>query len=358
MLIIIVALFVVLAIVLLSGARAKVKRRALYSPPGRMVDVGGYQLHLHCQGQGEPTVVIDAGQGDFSLSWAGILSQAAEFTRICAYDRAGLGWSDPSPKPRTTEVMVEELRTLLSKAGLPGPYVLVGASTGGMNVRLFAHKYPKEVAGLVLVDSAHEDQFSAPVVQQALQRMSKMMPLMNGALMIVVRSGLAALRPALLPDASGSRAKLPRQNVPVFDAVVTGNAKHLAASTAELKDLEASQAQMRAANITTLGDIPLIVLRHGADQPMMASPEVVQALEETFERLQVEMAALSPNGKLVVAERSGHAIHLDQPELVVEAIREVVTAVRARVLGKQIGSINGQVLEDAQVGTVANLDQI
>lgn len=358
MLIILVFLFVVLAIVLLSGARAKAKRKAQYPPPGRMVDVSGYRLHLQCQGQGEPTVVIDAGQGDFSLSWAEILSQVAEFAHVCAYDRAGLGWSDPSPKPRTAEVMVEELRTLLSKAGLPGPYVMVGASTGGMNARLFTHKYPREVAGLVLVDSAHEDQFSAPVVQQALQRMSKMMPLMNGALMILVRSGLAALRPALLPDASGSREKLARQNVPVFDAIVTGNAKHLAASTAELKDLEESQNQMRAANITTLGDIPLIVLRHGAEQPMMASPEVVQALEETFERLQVEMAALSPNGKLVVAEQSGHAIHLDQPELVVEAIRQVVTEVQARVFRQQTSSINGQVLEDTQLGTEANLEQI
>jgi pimeloyl-ACP methyl ester carboxylesterase len=314
-----------------------------------MVDVGGYRLHLQCQGQGEPTVVIDAGQGDFSLSWAGILSQAAEFTRICAYDRAGLGWSDPSPKPRTAEVMVEELRTLLSKAGLPGPYVLVGASTGGMNARLFAHNYPREVAGLVLVDSAHEDQFSAPVVQQALQRMSKMMPLMNGALMFLVRSGLAALRPALLPDASGSRAKLPSPNVPVFNAIVTGNAKHLAASTAELKDLEESQNQMRAANITTLGDIPLIVLRHGAEQPMMASPEVVQALEDTFERLQVEMAALSSNGKLVVAERSGHAIHLDQPELVVAAIREVVTAAQKRLSSDQPLPVNHKALKDARM---------
>ncbi|HEX6383828.1 MAG TPA: alpha/beta hydrolase [Anaerolineae bacterium] len=323
-----IVLIVVIGAVLLAGARAKARRKAQYPPPGRMIDVGGYRLHLQCQGEGEPAVVIDAGQGDFSLSWAEILPQVATFARICTYDRAGLGWSDPSPKPRTAEVMVEELRTLLAKAGVPGPYVLVGASTGGMNVRLFAHKYRREVAGLVLVDSAHEDQFSAPMVQQAMQRMSKMMPLMMGGFQLLVRSGLAALKPTLIPDSSGMRQKLPQQDVPIFEAVVAGDAKHLAAAAAELKNLEKSQAQMRAANITSLSDIPLVVLRHGAEQPMMASPEVVKALEETFERLQTEMASLSSNGKLIVAEQSGHAIHLDQPELVVDAIRQVVQAAR------------------------------
>ena len=226
--------------------------------------------------------------------------------------------------------MVEELRTLLAEGGVPRPYVLVGASTGGMNARLFAQKYPREVAGLVLVDAAHEEQFSAPVVRQALRRMSKMMPIMNGALMLLVRSGLATLRPALFPD-GGLRAKLPSENVPAYNAVIAGSAKHVAAATAELRDLEETHAQMRAAQVASLGDIPLVVLRHGAEQPMMASPEVAAALEETFTRLQVEMAALSTNGKLVVAERSGHAIHLDQPELVVDAVREVVAAVRGRL---------------------------
>ncbi|MDX1686662.1 MAG: hypothetical protein R3248_01655 [Candidatus Promineifilaceae bacterium] len=153
--------------------------------------------------------------------------------------------------------------------------------------------------------------------------------MMNGALMMVVRSGLAALWPALLPD-GGVRARLPVADVPAYNAALVASTKHLAAAAAELRDLEQSHAQMRSAQITTLGDIPLVVLRHGAGQPMMASPEVVAALEETFARLQAEMAALSTNGRLVVAEQGGHAIHLDQPELVVEAIRGVVAAARAR----------------------------
>jgi pimeloyl-ACP methyl ester carboxylesterase len=158
--------------------------------------------------------------------------------------------------------------------------------------------------------------------------MSKMMPLMLAVLQGLVRSGLAALKPSLLPDGAGARQKLPPTAVPAYDALMTSSVKHLAAAAAELQGLEETHAQMRAANITSLGDIPLIVLRHGREQPMMASPEVTVALEETFERLQHEMAALSSQGRLIVAEQSGHAIHLDQPELVKAAIREVVTAAR------------------------------
>jgi pimeloyl-ACP methyl ester carboxylesterase len=316
------------AFVFLRGQRAKARLRATYPPPGQMVDVGGYRLHIQRQGQGGPTVIIDAGQGDFSLTWSHLLPQIASFTQVVAYDRAGLGWSDPSPRPRTAAVMVAELRALLEQANVPGPYLLVGASSGGMNVRLFAHQYSDDVAGLVLVDAAHEEQFSAPIVKATLDRMSKMMPLMLAVLQGLVRSGLAALKPDLLPDGAGTRQKLPPTAVPAYDALMTGSGKHLAAAAAELQYLDETHAQMRAARITSLGDIPLIVLRHGQEQPMMASPEVTAALEETFARLQQEMAALSSRGKLVVAEQSGHAIHLDQPALVVAAVCEVVTAVR------------------------------
>lgn len=321
-------LAVAAGVVLLLGQRAKARLKARYPAPGQMVDVGGYWLHIQRQGQSGPTVVIDAGQGDFSLTWSHLLPQIASFTQVVAYDRAGLGWSDSSPKPRTATVMVDELRTLLHNANLPGPYVLVGASSGGMNVRLFAHQYPDNVVGMVLVDAAHEEQFSDPLVKATLDRMSKMMPLMMGVLQGLVRSGLAALKPGLLPNSSGARQKLPATAVPVYDALLTASGKHLAAAAAELRDLDETHTQMRAAHITSLGDIPLIVLQHGQEQPMMASPEVTAALEETFARLQQEMADLSSNGQLITAEQSGHAIHLDQPELVVAAVHEVVTTVR------------------------------
>jgi pimeloyl-ACP methyl ester carboxylesterase len=313
-----------------AGQRARLHLRAGYPPPGRMVDVGGYRLHLVEEGEGSPTVVIDTGQGDFTLTWRGIVRRVAEFTRVCAYDRAGLGWSETSPEPRTAEVMVEELHALLTRTGVPGPYVLVGASLGGMNVRLYAHTHPDEVAGLVLVDAAHEEQFTAPEVREAAQRMEQVVPLVSRVLAGLVRSGIPALWPGLLPDVGGIRARLPAEDVPAYDAVVAANPKHLLAAAAEIRDLPATRAQMVAADITSLGDRPLVVLRHGREQPMMGPPEVTQALEETFTRLQEQTARLSTNGRLIVAEESGHAIHLEQPDLVVDAIRQVVEDIRRR----------------------------
>ena len=123
-----------------------------YPPPGRLVDVGGYRLHINCTGVGSPTVVIEAGWGDSSASWGWVQPEVAKTTRICTYDRAGMGWSEVSPEPRTAREFAKELHTLLTKANEPGPYVLVGHSLGGYTMRVYAHDYSGEVAGLVLVD--------------------------------------------------------------------------------------------------------------------------------------------------------------------------------------------------------------
>src|SRR5215210_2814868 len=131
-----------------------------------LVDIGGRRLYITCTGEGSPTVILEHGMATESGSWAQVQQAVARFTRVCAYDRAGRGKSDPAPKPRTSEDMVADLHTLLANAYLPGPYILVGNSLGGFNARLYAHKYPGEVAGLVLVDSMHPDQFAR--IEQAL----------------------------------------------------------------------------------------------------------------------------------------------------------------------------------------------
>jgi pimeloyl-ACP methyl ester carboxylesterase len=180
----------------------------------------------------------------------------------------------------------------------------------------------------VLVDSSHEEQFSPEPIQKALSRMTKLMPLMYGYMQTVVGSGAAALKPTLLPDAAGVLALLPKEEAEIYRALAVSDPKLVAAASAELQALTDSHAQMRAAQITSLGDIPLLVLRHGQPQPMMTTPEVAQLLEETFAQLQHDMAALSSKGKVVVAEQSGHAIHLEQPGLVVDVIKQVLTEVR------------------------------
>jgi pimeloyl-ACP methyl ester carboxylesterase len=150
-------LLVLAGIVYQAIASARDAQR--YPPLGRLIDVVGYRLHINSTGEGTPAVVLDAGVCDCSLNWCLVQPEVAKFTRVCSYDRAGMGWSDAGPSPRTSEVIVRELHTLLTNAGIAGPYVLVGHSFGGYNVRLFAHDYPEEVVGLVLVDSAHEDQW-------------------------------------------------------------------------------------------------------------------------------------------------------------------------------------------------------
>src|SRR5918997_5024228 len=161
----------VLVVVLLALAVAGATYQAIatqratraFPAPGEMVDVGGYSLHINCVGQGSPTVILDAGSGGFSAQWVRVQQEVSGTTRVCAYDRAGMGWSEMGPEPRDAKQITGELHTLLGKAGIEGPYVLVGHSYGGMYMQTYAARYPEEVAGLGLVDSSTDpEQFSQP----------------------------------------------------------------------------------------------------------------------------------------------------------------------------------------------------
>jgi pimeloyl-ACP methyl ester carboxylesterase len=294
-------------------------------PIGRLVDVGGYRLHLACQGDGSPTVVMEAAIGETGLLWSLVQPAVAKLTRACVYDRAGYGWSDPSPRPRTAAVMVEELHTLLGAAGVPGPYVLVGHSFGGLLVRRYAARYPQEVAGLVLVDSAHEQQYRrapAEIRELAPQFEEQARQQFEGLKALIV-SG--SLDPAMLPVPP----QLPAAAAETFRALVAAGPKHAETLLAEQQAVQAIHAELRAAGITSLGDLPLVVLSHGQPIPMPGlAPEVNQANEQLWQELQAELTALSSRGRLVVAEGSGHYIQLERPELVIDAIGEVVAAGR------------------------------
>ena len=128
-------------------------------PPGKMVDVGGYQLHIHCLGNGAPTIILESGIGGFSLEWMDIQASLSKQATVCSYDRAGYGWSQRSPLPRTARTMARELDTLLINAGIPGPYLLAGHSFGGYIIRYYAQRHPEKVIGLVMIDASHPEQF-------------------------------------------------------------------------------------------------------------------------------------------------------------------------------------------------------
>ena len=281
-----------------------------YPMVGRMVDVGGYRLHLDCRGDGTPTVVLDSGLGKSSLDWVLVQSELAGTTRVCSYDRAGMGWSEPGPMPRSPQALGEELHTLLRNARVPGPYVLVGHSLAGKNVRLYAAAHPDEVKGMVLVDTRSEriDALTSAEENNGFFAALKG----QGTMYAVARKlGLARLIGAslvdqkLVPDAvAGKMALLETQPSAIEEATAEGMAR---------------AADDAALTATTLGTMPLVVIAAGAS--VSDTPHWLEA--------QQALAALSSNGRLVVAEGSRHAVQMDQPEVVLDAIREVVAGVRA-----------------------------
>ena len=283
--------------------------RRLFHPPGRLVDIGSYRLHLYCVGEGSPTVILEAGGGNPWLSWYKVQPQVASFTRVCAYDRAGLGWSDPSPRPRTTKVIAEELHTLLQNGGVKGPFVLVGHSLGGMDARMFANQYPYEVVGMVLVDSSHPDQEDRfPPEARKLAAGSY----------YVIRAMQITL-PIGLPRLIASRT-VPPEVWGEFSAVFCRR-QYLAAVRAEAAAQQENSAQVRS--LGPLRDLPLVVLSHDPDKVRFPG-NLTDPVNREWANMQEELAHLSSNGSHIVVKGSGHDIQIDKPEAVVDAIRKVV----------------------------------
>jgi pimeloyl-ACP methyl ester carboxylesterase len=335
--------FVLAALILFFGVAGRVARRRLLRQvprPGRLVDVGGYHLHIHALGQGGPAVIFDAGAGATGLAWAPMQRDVAAFTNAVVYDRAGRGWSMPGRTPRTNHLMVEELHALLHNAGIPTPYVLVGHSLGGLNVRLYAHTYPQDVAGLVLVDAVHEEQFSPQPIKETMARMARMMPLVNGIQRLLVTSGLPALRPSLLQatvDGAFGRGPVPEEIRTAYRNLIAANPGHHAAFAAEMKAIDQSHARLREERVSLPSTIPLVVISHGrAEESPMLAPDVARLAEETFQKCQREMASQSPLGKQIIATESGHNIPFEQPELVLAAIREIVERARTGQLAAPV----------------------
>jgi pimeloyl-ACP methyl ester carboxylesterase len=296
------------------------------APVGKLIDVGGYQLHLHTRGTCNPAVIMEAAIWDLGLTWSLVQPDVAQFTRAVVYDRGGLGWSDPSPKPRTAAAMVEELHTLLGCAQIEPPYVLVGQSFAGLLVRLFAYTYPDEMAGLVLVDAAHEDQDLR--YPEAIRAMAQ--PMFDAQLQLLQQRRATAVAEGPLPSMFPAPAQMPADIVERYQALITEDTTRLDTMIDELAALEESRSQVRAARDRSLGDIPLIVLSHGIPQAIPGLPdEVNRAYEAAWQQMQIEVAAQSSKGQHFVVKGAGHMIHHDRPEQVVAAIRQVVEAARS-----------------------------
>jgi pimeloyl-ACP methyl ester carboxylesterase len=310
-------------------------------PPGKLVDVGGWRLHINCTGEGpasQPTVVLESGIGDFSVEWSLVQPGVAKFARVCSYDRAGDGWSELGPHPRTMHQIVYELHTLLNKAGVKPPLVLVGHSYGGWLVRLYASTYPADVAGMVLVEPGIDNPWrklpdgklvrSADLAkgEQPIPAVKVSNPLRVGdippaALKQMINGALESAKNANPPP----RDKLPpdAQRMRTWALAQVG---HVAAGVNpfESQELAGLRAE-RAKSEHLLGDMPLIVLARGL--PEDHGPDA-KVLEEDHRRGLEDLAAMSRKGKLVVATHSGHHVQLEEPELIINSIREVLAATR------------------------------
>jgi pimeloyl-ACP methyl ester carboxylesterase len=285
-------------------ALAEYHDRQAFPQRGRLWNVGGYRLNLDCSSpaaQGGPTVILESGAGEPGREWALVQPQIAEFTQVCSYDRAGYGWSDPGPQPRTSGRMAQELHSLLAAAGVSPPYILVGHSLGGLNVRLYAARYPEETAAVVLVDASHPDQESRGF-KPVISPLAWVEP-------ILLRLGIS--RALFMLDGA---AKLPG---PLHDELkcLMLQDKAIVANLDEVRSFSESAAEVRAAG--NLGNKPLVVLT--AEYSALRRPELRRVW---LNELQPDLVRLSSNARQELIP-SGHYIPLQQPQAVVEAVRQL-----------------------------------
>ncbi len=278
-------------------------------PPGQLVDIGGRRLHILCKGEATsgPSVVFEAGLSQFTAT--GTYGRAqdliAPFARVCVYDRAGLGWSDPDLRPRTHQRMVRDLHRLLREANVPGPYVLVGHSMGGMTARLYARTYRRDVVGLVLADSSSEAINFTP---QAAQE--------RAAMVAQIDQGLAVTTPntPVVPLPAGTPMEVGLAFTPEIIRAVRN------------EYLAIDRGAQRPNAYGTAGSIPLVIVRRGKD---VSTPEA----ETSWRLAQEHLRTLSTNNMMVVAMDAGHVIPYDDPQVIADAVRRVLEAART---GEQV----------------------
>lgn len=289
--------------------------RSFSEPPGATHDVGGRQAHIYCVGEGQPTVILEAGlDGAGSNTWAGILPELGQASRVCAYDRAGVMWSEPGPLPRDGGRIADELHALLSAANEAPPYVLVGHSLGGPLAMLYHERFPDEVAGMVLVD---------PTSPQVFDRLPA--PFNAGPPPKALFQALAAVGVLRLQTTFMNPPRLPE---PARGAAVGLGPTRLQGVMGELQSL--SDIIAAAGRVASLGDRPMVVLTGGAttEPSFMLPEEAAVEKDRIWPELHAEMANLSTESDHRIISEAGHYIQYDAPEAVIQAVKDVLGAVR------------------------------
>ncbi len=307
----------ILVALLLTGAAVLRAQDSATTPPplGRLVDIGGRRLHIHCTGSGSPTIITESGSSSFSIEWALVQDKVSAFTRICSYDRAGFAWSDRGPAENTVEETMDDLHRLLRAAGVAPPYVLVGHSIGGMYARAYQRRYPDEVAGLVLVDATPEEDAEYLYNGKSTQGILLTYDQLASVYAPYIKNPPPPLELPTAVDTPYNKLSPELQRAEVWAERLWRSRVDMPHSwiTAESWRQEfVGLRQLRLATPHALGDLPLIVLRRG------------RRTNDVLNQREADLVALSSVGKLVLATESDHEIQLYQPELVVKAIRDVI----------------------------------
>jgi pimeloyl-ACP methyl ester carboxylesterase len=327
---ILLGLLALLLIALVVGAIYEALGRrnaeAKYPPRGQLVDVGGRKMHIDCRGTGSPTVIFESGLGTGgTIDWTLVHDKIAGFTRACAYDRAGIMWSDAKDTPQRAAAVADDLHALLKGAGIDGPIVLVPHSIGGPYARAYVGKYGDQVAGLVMVDTSHPDQVvRLGKVANTDANPRKVAWIMHTATAL---SWTGAVRFAM---ANAGQGKLPRD---AADRMAAYASSSVVGATSELDGFDLTMDDAR--QVRSFGNRPVIVLTAMAPfKPAELEGLGLKAsdgvrFKQEWKALGAEQAAMSTRGRQQTVPDAGHYIQIDRPDVVISAVRDVVEAVRA-----------------------------
>jgi pimeloyl-ACP methyl ester carboxylesterase len=342
----VVLLAVVISAIMVSGQQVanagSSPADTLYARPGQLVSVNGFRINLYCMGRGSPTVIFDSGWEDWAPAWSKVQPEVAKWTRACSYDRAGAGFSDPGPMPRTSVRIAEELRTALHHAGIAGPYILVGHAFGGDNVRTFADLYLREVAGLVLVDADPSDMEPGAMQEEQHRGIEGILSQLRDC-----RNAVAEHKPlpplhkadpqrtcaqqffrglpeaAWSPELNAKLLEIAQSKVPLYDAYLS-----------EMEQTPADEVYLQQ-HRRSLGSRPVRVLtsgNHAVGHLERKPPDTPEHLkyEQEITLAQARWLKLSSNAKQIFAHHSSEYIQFDEPETVINAIREVYDQTNTR----------------------------
>lgn len=286
------------------------------SYPGELINIGTHHLHINCTGQGSPTVVIDSGLGGFSLEWHQIQNNLSKHVRICSYDRAGYGWSELGPRPRTTARITRELHTLLSEAKVPGPYLLVGHSFGGYNIRYFASEYPDLVAGMVLIDASHPEQFNTEEFKVNKR---------------YVKKHKNSVRIRLIhPNISDNYPTDTRR----IAFILMSRLKSRSTLLNESDYMETSANQIALRSQHQPYTFPVVIITRG--KRVWPHNDLGDRRERQWMKLQEDLGNIATDPDHFIAYKSGHVVHLDQPDLVSENILYAVNNARRQIVENEL----------------------